>query len=242
MRSSGRTRCWAAFLAQRSQLAAGVRICAAAACLANTLALAGTEPKTAAQDYPVHAGNNSVAVGAEFFFRTVPAEKESYFSGDYVVVEVALYPTLRRMIAVRQDHFRLKINGKELMYAQNPGIVAAATEHPEWERQRGMVASAGVGDAGVIFGQPRRRPRFPGDPSARSPLPPPNGDDSRTQVQADPLKTVGEAIRALALDDGDIDYPASGFLYFPWAKKTKEIKTVELIYDGPAGKFTLKLL
>jgi hypothetical protein len=48
-------------------------------------------------------------------------------------------------------------------------------------------------------------------------------------------------VSAQALPEGEIDYPVRGFLYFPFTKPSKKVKTAELIYDGPMGKIRLKL-
>jgi hypothetical protein len=199
------------------------------------------EPKQKAQQYPAHWSDAKFAVGAEYLGKTIPAEKESYFAGNYVVVEVAIEPTLRRDVRIRQEHFHLRVNGKNLLMAQNPAIVAGEMGHPERDNPKGVVASAGAGKADVVFGQPRRRERFPGDPQARVPARLPSGTGDSTAASEDPAQVAAAAIRSAALDDQDISYPVAGLLYFPWTKKAKDLRAIELVYDGPIGKFTLKL-
>jgi hypothetical protein len=41
--------------------------------------------------------------------------------------------------------------------------------------------------------------------------------------------------------DGDLKTPFAGLLFFPFRGKTKSIKTMELLYQGPAGTIALKL-
>ena len=44
-----------------------------------------------------------------------------------------------------------------------------------------------------------------------------------------------------ALPEGDRALPQAGLLFFEYRGKTQGIRSIELIYDGPAGKATLKL-
>ncbi len=44
-----------------------------------------------------------------------------------------------------------------------------------------------------------------------------------------------------ALPEGDRLLPAAGLLFFKYSGQAKGIYSVELSYDGPAGKATLKL-
>ena len=59
------------------------------------------------------------------------------------------------------------------------------------------------------------------------------GDDSAMSIE--------DRIKHAAVPEGDIKTPFAGLLYFPFRGKTKSIKTMDLLYEGPAGKFALKL-
>jgi hypothetical protein len=53
--------------------------------------------------------------------------------------------------------------------------------------------------------------------------------------------SVDEWVRTEALPDGIQPVPAAGLLYFQFRGKPKTIRTLDLVYEGPAGKATLKL-
>ena len=49
-------------------------------------------------------------------------------------------------------------------------------------------------------------------------------------------------VRNASLPEGEHTLPRSGLLYFYYRGKTKNIHSVDLFYNGPLGKATLKLL
>jgi hypothetical protein len=53
--------------------------------------------------------------------------------------------------------------------------------------------------------------------------------------------SIEDRIKHAAIPEGDIKTPFAGLLYFPFRGKTKAIKTMDLLYEGPAGKIALKL-
>jgi len=48
-------------------------------------------------------------------------------------------------------------------------------------------------------------------------------------------------VQKAALPEGDRTLPVAGLLFFQYSGKAKNIRSVDLIYNGPAGKATLKL-
>jgi hypothetical protein len=44
-----------------------------------------------------------------------------------------------------------------------------------------------------------------------------------------------------SLPEGDRALPEAGLMFFEYRGKTQNIRSLELFYDGPAGKATLKL-
>jgi hypothetical protein len=171
---------------------------------------------------------------------------QSVVTGDYLVVEIGMYPTRGETFRIALEHFSLRINGKkQTLAAQTPGFVAASVKYADWERRPTLVGSAGSGDAGVIIGRPRQTERFPGDPRPRQErLPDPPkipGHEDRSGVEKEPPKTPADMINEEALIDGDYSVPVRGYLYFPFKGKPRSLTAVDLEYQGPAGKATLKL-
>jgi hypothetical protein len=210
--------------------------------LAPALAQRGVPPKANAADYPAHAQAGDVAVGAEYTTRSIPGPGGVTVDAlDYLCVEVALFPPKGTKLAVADQQFMLRINGKkEALYPEAPGFVASALKYPDWERRPQLEGSGGLGGVGVILGQPRTVGRFPGDrrdsdaqtpPQPRAPDSTPGGVERQSKVR--PEEVVVDA----ALPAGDFSGPIAGYLYFRYPKKTKSIKTLELLWTS-AGRTT----
>jgi hypothetical protein len=210
--------------------------------LASAMLLAqGTTPKANASDYPAHAAVGDFTLAAEYLVHSIPAPEGSFFTEDYLVVEAAFFgPPLAR-VKMSAEHFTLRINGRKApLMTQSPGIVGASLKYPDWEQRPTVTASAGP----VILGGPVPVERFPGDPNARrGPAPPrvPESENPGGQAK-EPAMPIEERIQRAALPEGEHVAPAGGLLFFPFRGKTKSIRSLELLYDGPAGKVSLKLL
>ena len=50
-----------------------------------------------------------------------------------------------------------------------------------------------------------------------------------------------QKVQKATLPEGDRALPVAGLIFFQYHGKTQSIKSLELIYDGPAGKATLML-
>ena len=172
-------------------------------------------------------------IAAEFVGRTVSAPQKPFVLKDYVVVEVALFVADFNFATER---FSLQMNGKTPLLAQSPGMVGASLKYPDWENQRQITATAGVGDANVILGRPTPTPRFPDD--RRGPTRPP-GTPAKPSVDSDDAPWDWAA--KLAWNDGPGRGPAAGLLYFPYNGNLAKLKTIDLIYNGPTGLVTLHL-
>ncbi len=207
----------------------------------------GTSARPTAADYPIHAQMGEAWLGADYHVRSVLARGQSIMVQDYLVVEVALYPPPGKSLAVSAGQFTLRLNGKkQLLHAQAPGFVAAALKYPDWERRPTLVATGSVGNAGVIIGRPEQTERFPDDnrpTRTRLPAPPraPAPENPSGLDKEEPPKPEELVVEA-ALPGGEFKGTVSGYLYFAYKGKTKSIRTLELLYEGPAGAAALRLL
>jgi hypothetical protein len=61
-------------------------------------------------------------------------------------------------------------------------------------------------------------------------------------VEAQQSAPVEEQIERAGLPEGERVLPAAGLLFFPYRGKPGSVKTLELEYEGEAGRVTLKLL
>lgn len=207
--------------------------------LLTTLVWAGTDPRPKASDYPVHGRAARAEIGAEYLSRTISEAGESYYTGIYLVVEVAVYPDKGVTLPVNSGDFQLRINGKKVpLVAQTPGIVAMSIRNPEWDRgNRGTVGSIGMGGGDIIIGRPPPVERFPGDPQATRGPRPPRAPDEKEKVPQD----RGEAALRLALPQVEAETGVSGLVYFAYKSKLNNIRRLELLYEGPAGRQVLVL-
>jgi hypothetical protein len=196
-----------------------------------------SSPRSHASDYPVHVQLDSVSLGAEYLVHSLPTESGTLVANEYLVVEVAFFGPNMSRLKMSPDQFSLRINGRGTPLPTEPaGLVARSIKFPG--EHPGLTAAAGVqiGDGSVTVG-PRPPPsQFPGDGNERTP------QGTATVKEINDEATVEARIQAACLPEGERSLPRSGLLYFPYRGKTKNIRSVELFYDGTMGQATLKLL
>lgn len=194
-------------------------------------------PKTKPADYPVHVQMDSVILAAEYLVHSLPTERGTLFAKDYLVVEAAFFGPRLSRLKLSPDQFTLRINGRGTpLTTQLPGLVASSIQFPNSDGG-GFSAggSIGVGDGTVAVG-PRSAPsQFPGDGNDRTSQP-------TLTVQKEQEDKVEYRVQNASLPEGEQSLPRSGLLYFSWHGKTKNIRSLELFYDGPMGKSVLKLV
>lgn len=204
--------------------------------IAALLGAQGTGPKSGPADYPVHVQMDSVTLAAEYLVRSLPNAKETLVANDYLVVEAALFGPPYSRLKMSPDNFSLRINSKgEPLTPELPGLVAQSVKFPGVRPHLETTATMGGGDGGTVSIGPRPPPsRFPGDGNDRVAAP--------TVSEVNQENDVEYRVRNASLPEGEHPLPRSGLLYFYYRGKTKNIHSVELIYNGAMGKATLKLL
>ena len=209
-------------------------------CCALVLPAQDASKRVKASDYPAHTALANLEIGADYLVHSVPGERGFYFTRDFLVVEVGIFPATREGVTLSSRQFTLRINGKTVLYAESAGTVAASLKYPDWEQHPTMTAQAGP----VIIGPPAVG-RFPGDQRAGIPLPVPRQPDTHDQSGVDkPVdKPIEQAVANAALPEGSASKPVKGCLFFAYKGKTKSIRSLELIYDagenGPKAKIPL---
>jgi hypothetical protein len=193
----------------------------------------GAPPKTNAGDYPVHVQLDSVTLAAEYLVHSLPTAKGTLVVNDYLVVEAAFFgPSLSRL-KMSPDNFTLRINGRgAFLPTQTAGMVAESIKYPGVRPH--LEGSVGNGDGTVTVGPRPPQSRFPGDGKDRQRTP------TITEKQDD--DAVEYRVQSVSLPEGEHSLPRAGLLYFAHTGKVKNIRSIELFYDGPMGKATLKLL
>lgn len=208
--------------------------------------LAAQEAPPKLQDYPAHARIGEFTVGAENLGPSIPTPSGGLYLDDYIVIEIAVFPSGQiKAIQLAHANFALRINGsKSLIRPDTPEFVAAAVKYPNWERQRGLVATAGIGNAGVTLGRNDPVERFPGDRrpiEQRRPVPNPVPRvDSPIESKKEEVP-VDEQVRRAAYPEVERVLPVKGALYFHYTGKLKKVKSLELTYDGPLGAASIRI-
>lgn len=214
------------------------RIVSLAVALALVLSAQKAPPRSQPSDYPAHAPFPGFQIGAEYLVHNIPLEQGEYWTKDYLVVEVLIAPSTREAVNITGTQFMLRINGnKSLVYADSPGAVAADVKYPDWQTHPNLSVGAGIGDAGVVIGAPPVVGRFPGDQTGAPPKPmpqDPNGGGPYSVARAQRLP-IDQAIANAALPEGRIEKPVKGCLFFPFTKKLKSVKALDLVYDPGSG-------
>ena len=184
--------------------------------------LAG-EPKKSALEYPAHAESAAADIGVDYMVHSYSDEGQMYFTKDYLVCEVAIYP--KAPLELTGASFELRINqSKRPIPETSAELVAAAVKVPEWTGN----------DVGVL-GAPPGVGRFPGDPNGAPRYPkPPHAPDDPHKPQT-PVKDAGQIALDHALKPGKITGPAAGNVYFAYSGNMKKVKTVSLVFHTVSG-------
>jgi hypothetical protein len=187
----------------------------------------GMPPRTAPTEYQSQAKAGMVTIGAEFMGHAVPTPEQPLTSEDYVVVEAGFFGPPDAKIRLSRDDFSLRINGKKTLLTSEPyELVFHSLKDPEWQppdaaetkASKGGLTTGGGGDSG-------------GD--KLPPIPP---------KMPFPLRRAMEQhVQKAAMQEGERPLPQAGLLFFQYHGKPENIKSLELVYTGAAGKATLDL-
>lgn len=179
-------------------------------------------PRSNPIDYIAHATAGKFTIAAEFDGHAVPAEKATYTTEDFVAVEVGVYGPADGKLALSLSNFSLSIDGKKPMTPQPYELIFKSLKDPDWvppvtkgESKGGLNAGGGEGGAN--------------EPPPVVHMPPERQRAMELNVQN------------ASLADGERPLPQAGLLYFRYGGKTNGLRSVDLIYAGPAGKVTIPL-
>jgi hypothetical protein len=188
---------------------------------AQTADTQGLPPRSSPNDYQAHAQVGSLTIAAEFAEHAVPVTEGALSSDDFVVVETAVFGPPESRLKIAIGDFSLKINGKKPLASQPYGMVFASLKDPQWIPPESKEPKA---KAGINANQAAQQ----GDP------PPP-------RMPMELRVAMTRKVRKAAILEGDRALPQAGLIFFRYFGKSEGIHSVELVYDGPAGKATLEL-
>lgn len=183
----------------------------------------GLPPRTAPTEYLAHAQAGDVTIGAEFKGHNVPTAQNPLTTEDYVVVEAGLFGGPDAKLKISAEDFTLRINGKKQAIPSQPfGMVIGNVKDPEWEPPAEKKSKGG----GLSTGG--------GGQQDNTPPPPP-------KVPIEVQRAMAKNVQHAALPEGERPLPQAGLLFFQYHGKASGIHSIELIYNGPAGKVTMPL-
>ena len=185
----------------------------------------GMPPRVTPAEYQAHAQVGTVTIAAEFTGHAIATPQGPLTTEDYLVVEVGFFgpPEARAKLAI--DDFSLRISGKKALLTGQPyGMVLSSLKDPEWQPpvkpEKSKTSMGGSGGGGQ------------GESNDPPPVPKMSFPERRAMEQK---------VQKATLPEGDRALPVAGLIFFQYGGKTKGIKSIELIYSGPAGKATLTL-
>lgn len=189
--------------------------------------LKGMPARPTPGEYQAHAQVGQYTIAAEYTEHAIATREATLSSEDYVAVEVAFYGPPDARLKISHENFQIRINtGKKTPFtpAVQYGIVFRSLKDPEWippepvkEKSKGGINTGGEG------GQQDNSP------------PPP------VHVPIEVERAAQQKVQRAALPEGERSLPAAGLIFFPFRGKTKNIKSIELVYEGPAGQTSMKL-
>jgi hypothetical protein len=186
----------------------------------------GLPPRATPGDYQAQAQAGGVTIAAEFKGHAAPTLQGTLSTPDYVVIEVAVFGAPGARTTLAAGDFSLRINGKKTPLPSRPyGVVVETLTDPEWQppesaapKSRTRLSSGGEHEAGE-----------PGE----TPTP--------VVIPFPVRRAMAQRVQKAALPEGDRPLPQAGLIFFEYHGKTENIRSLELIYAGPAGRATLTL-
>ena len=183
----------------------------------------GLPPRSTPADYQVQAQSGEFTLAAEFVQHSVPTPDGIFTNDDYIVVETAIFGPKGKRLALTPNDFQLRVNGKKQNLPSQPFLYALkALKSPEWEMEQAVTKAE---KAKVDTG---------GDPnSGEKPSPP--------KMSMELRRAMEQKVQRASFPEGERPLPQAGLLYFEYHGKLNGLKSIELIYAGPAGKATIPL-
>jgi hypothetical protein len=179
-------------------------------------------PRATPGDYQGQAKAGDVTIAADFLGHAVPTPDLMLTDEEYVVVETGVFGPPNAHLQLSINDFSLRINGKKnALPSQSFVVLGKSLKDPEWqppEPPAKSKSSLSTGGGGQGDSPP---------PIVHVPLPLQRSWEQRADKAS--------------LPTGDRPLPQAGLLFFPYRSRTQGIRSVELVYEGPAGKATLKL-
>ena len=193
---------------------------------AQTKEIRGLPPRATAADYQANAAAGTVTIAAEFLGHSVPTAQGTLSTETFVVVEAGIFGQPDAGIKLSLENFSLRINGKNDPLPSQPfGLVGKSLKDPDLEPPASASSKTKTNvNAGGGGGQVDS-----------------NAPPAPVHIPIEVQRSMQQRVQKAALPEGDRTLPVAGLLFFQYSGKAKSIRSVDLIYNGPAGKATLEL-
>jgi len=191
---------------------------------AQTSEAKGMPPRATPEDYQAHAQAGNITIAAEFAGHGVPTPEQALNTEDFVVVEVGFFGAPDARLTLARNDFSLRVSGKKAPLASEPyELVFQSLKDPEWAPPEPPEKSKGGSGLSTGGGQGNEPPPPPPHPPFEL------------------VRAMQLHVQKAALPIGDRALPQAGLLFFRYHGKTQGIRSLELVYSGPAGTATLAL-
>jgi hypothetical protein len=184
----------------------------------------GIPPRAMPTDYQAHAQVGPVTIGAEFTGHSIATPEAILTTEDYVAVEVGLFGPPDARAVISTSDFSLRINGKKVPSPGQPyAVVFGSLKDPDWAPPQAAAKSkTSIGNSGGGGGD-----------LGSTPAP--------VHVPIEVERAMQLRVQKASLPVGDRALPEAGLIFFQHRGKINAIHSLELIYEGPAGKASLTL-
>jgi hypothetical protein len=182
----------------------------------------GIPARASANDYIGHGKIGALTIGGDFDNHDIPTLESTLTAEDFVTVEVGFLGAPGARATISAADFSIRINGKKSpIPSEGFAALSRNLRDPSWippEQKEKQKSRGGINTGGEQDNTP---------PVIH--IPP--------EMERSMRQQVGEA----ALPEGDRALPVAGLLFFKYSGQAKGIHEVELVYEGPAGKGSIKL-
>jgi hypothetical protein len=185
----------------------------------------GIPPRATPADYQSQAQAGKITIAAEFTGHALPTFEGPLTTEEYIAVETAFFGPAGEHLKIAAADFSLRVNGKKTPLPSQPyGLTFTSLRDPEWVPPEPAAAKSKTSFGGSGQGQ--------GDAGA-----PPAPVKIPIPVQ----RAMAQRVQRASLPEGERALPQAGLIFFKYRGKTENIESLELLYEGPAGKATVNL-
>jgi hypothetical protein len=188
----------------------------------------GVPPKAGPADYQGQSQAGTVTIAADFTGHSVATPEATFTSEQYIAFEVGIFGKAGDRVTLSPSQFTLKINGKKAVLESVPfAVIFGSLKNPDWEEsqaaakvEKSKTSVNGSGGGGGGADDPK-------------PAPP--------KMSITELRAMQQKVQKAAMPEGDRPVPQAGLLFFPYGGNVKKLSSLELSYNGSAGKAKLTI-